>query len=477
MQSASSTGGTNPALLRRCLLCAAAALASAALAACGGGDGGDGLTPGGPCSVTAQKRFVLDATREWYFFQDLLPATVNIADFADAQALLDSLTATARAQGKDRFFSHLTTPQADSSFLQEGQFIGFGFRTSILVDRLFVPDVFEGSPAADGGLTRGAEIIAVDSGSGFVAMATILATDPNLEQAFGPPDEGVQRGLRFLDPDGQQVEVTLTKEIVTILPVPTAGGTAILTLPSNPSVPVGYLNLRTFISTAETPLRDAYAQFRAQGIENFIVDLRYNGGGLVSIAELVGDLHGENRAASDVFSHMHFIPAKASNDTVHRFQQQPQSVAPVQIAFITTGGTASASEMVVNSMKPWVAVAIVGEDTFGKPVGQSAFDLTGCDVRLRLVTFEITNADEEGDYFDGLAPTLSFACAAPDDLTRPPGDSLESSTAAALFWLGTGSCSAVMGVPGPGFLKVPSAMRLPQSRAPAPAQRYLPGLF
>ncbi|MEX0744892.1 MAG: S41 family peptidase [Phycisphaeraceae bacterium] len=458
------------------LLTAAAAFVTAALVACGGGSGG-GMSAGGPCSTTNQKQFVLDATREWYLFQDLLPASVSIASFATAQDLLDALTATARAQGKDRFFSFLTTPQADSSFFQEGQFIGFGFRTSIQGNRLFVPDVFEASPASEGGLTRGVEITAVDSGSGFVSMATILATDPNLEQAFGPANEGVQRGLRFLRLDGEQIEVTLTKRIVTILPVPPAGGTAVIAMPANPSVPVGYISLRTFISTAEAPLRNAYAQFRAQGIQNFIVDFRYNGGGLVSIADFVGDLHGMNRGATDVYSNLRFNPAKSSNDSVRRFISQPQSVDPVRIAFITTGGTASASELVINSMKPWVEVAIVGADTFGKPVGQSAFDLSGCDLRLRLVAFKVTNADDEGDYFNGLASTLAFACAATDDLTRAPGDEFEDSTSEALGWLGTGACGQVMGAPGPGLQMARAAARLPMLRAPTPAQAYLPGLF
>jgi len=162
---------------------------------------------------------------------------------------------------------------------------------------------------------------------------------------------------------------------------------------------------------------------------------------------------------------------------VHRFIQQAQSVDPVRIAFITTGATASASELVVNGMKPWVEVAIVGSDTFGKPVGQSAFDLSGCDLRMRLVTFRITNADGEGDYYDGLAPTLPFACAASDDLTRQPWDSAESSTAAALAWLGTGACGQVMSAPAMPFLKAQAVFRLPQSRAPTAAQAYLPGLF
>jgi C-terminal processing protease CtpA/Prc len=461
------------------LLTTAAACLSALVAACGGGGGGGGggAVPAA-CSTTNQKQFVLDVTRDWYLFQNDLPAAVNIGDYATAQELLDALTATARAQGKDRYFSYLTTPGADSSFLLEGQYIGFGFRTSIQTDRLLLPDVYEGSPADLGGLVRGAEITAIDSGSGYVPMATILTTDPDLEQAFGPATAGVQRGLLFVPTPGDPpMEAVFTKAIVTIPPVP-AGGTAVLALPSNPLVPaVGYINLRTFISTAEAPLRSAYALFRARGIQNFIVDYRYNGGGLVGIADLIGDLNAVGRDPADIFESMRFNTRKAANDTVHRFDDQPQSVDPVRIAFITTGATASASELVVNGMKPWVEVAIVGSDTYGKPVGQSAFDLTGCDLRMRLVTFRITNANGEGDYYDGLAPTLPFACAASDDLTRDPWDSAESSTAAALTWLGTGACGQVMAAPATPFLKAQAGFRLPQARAPTAAQAYLPGLF
>jgi C-terminal processing protease CtpA/Prc len=471
--------------MRSPLPTAAAACLSALVAACGGGGGGGGGVVPAACSTTNQKQFVLDVTRDWYLFQNDLPATVNIGDYPTAQELLDALTATARAQGKDRYFSYLTTPDADSSFLLEGQYIGFGFRTSIQTDRLLLPDVYEGSPADLGGLVRGAEIIAIDSGSGYVPMATILVNDPNLEQAFGPATAGVQRGLLFVPTPGDPpMEAVFTKVIVTIPPVPT-GGAVILPLPSNPLVPaVGYINLRTFISTAEAPLRSAYAQFRAQGIRNFIVDFRYNGGGLVGIADLVGDLNALGlEDDTDVFERTQFNTRKAANDTVHRFNKQDQSVDPVRIAFITTSATASASELVVNGMKPWVedTIAIVGSDTYGKPVGQSAFDLTGCDLRMRLVTFRITNANGEGDYYDGLAPTLPFACAASDDLTRDPWDSAESSTAAALAWLespiGGASCGQVMAAPVAPFLKAQAGFRLPQARTPTAAQAYLPGLF
>ncbi len=455
---------------------AAATGLCALVAACGGGSGG-GIANGGNCSAVREKDFVEDVAREWYLFRETLPASINPNDYATASDLLDALTATARSQNRDRFFSYVTTQQADSSFLLEGQFIGFGFRTMIDGNQLRLPDVYEGSPAEEGGLVRGAEITHVDSGSGFVPMATILQTDPNLELVFGPATAGVQRGLRFTLPGGATVEAVFTKRLVTIQPVP-PGSTAILALPSNPAVPVGYVNLRTFISTADAQLRNAYAQFRAQGIQFLIVDLRYNGGGLVGVADLLGDLNGFGRAQNDVFERMEFHATKAGNNSVHRFIPQPQSIAPVRIAFITTGASASASELVVNSMKPWTEVAIVGSDTYGKPVGQSAFDLSGCDLRLRLVTFRIVNDDGEGDYYDGLAETLPFACAADDDLTSEPGTLAEASTEAALNWLGTGACDdIIVSVPGGPLQMTRAPPRLPRMRQPSAAQAWMPGLY
>ena len=127
--------------------------------------------------------------------------------------------------------------------------------------------------------------------------------------------------------------------------------------------------------------------------------------------------------------------------------------------------------------RPAGVQAIVGEDTYGKPVGQLAFDMAGCDLRLRLIAFKVTNANDEGDYFDGLASTLAFACRATDDLSRTPGDPVEDSTAEALNWLGTGACGQVMSTGVPGLYLTLAPTRTPIPRAPAPAQAYLPGLF
>ena len=251
---------------------------------------------------------------------------------------------------------------------------------------------------------------------------------------------------------------------MTILPVP-AGGARVLALPANPTVPVGYLSLRTFTTTAEAPLREAYADFRAQGIEYFIVDLRYNGGGLVRIAELIGDLNGAGarrfrRLPPDCAS-TRPSPGRTACAASSRSRSRWR---PVRIAFITTGLTASASEIVINSLAPWTEVAIVGDDTLGKPVGQSGFDLSGCDLRLRLIGFQFTNANDQGDYYEGLAGTLPFACRADDDLMQEPGDAAEGSTAEALAWLGTGACSEVLAARQPTSARPEAAVRDPPGR-------------
>ena len=452
--------------------------AAALLAACSSSGGGDsGAVAGGACAAPAQKQWVLDVARDWYLFDDLLPASVDTAQFASAQELLDHLTAIARAQNKDRFFSYLTTRAEDSSLLGEGQFTGFGFRTRTDPGpRVFIVEVFEESPASEGGLARGDEIVAVDSGSGFVATAELLASGDTISDVLGPAESGTRRGLR-LQHDAATREVSLVKRTVTIDPVPDDGGVRVLPLAATPGV--GYLNMRTYISTADGQLREAFEGFRAQGIEYFIVDLRYNGGGLVSTSELLGDLLGGARSTADVMSRTTFNPSRSSENSTRFFRPAAQSVAPVRIAFLTTEATASASELNVNTIRPWVEVAIVGGDSFGKPVGQSAFDLAGCEDRMRLVTFKTNNALDEGDYYDGLAATVPFACAANDTLAAAPGDPAEDLTAAALDWLQTGACGSVID-PATRLSKTSAGLqseaRYPRPRHPSAAQAWMPGL-
>jgi C-terminal processing protease CtpA/Prc len=475
---------------------------AAMLSACGGGGGGSGggtSNPGQPisgpistpspspspspsatCSLRARQDWVAAQMREWYLFPETLPASLDPSPFNTVDDYIDSLTATARAQRRDRYFTYLTSIREEDAFFSSGRNAGFGVRISsdTSTRRAFISEAFEGAPALAAGIDRGTEILAIGTSEGNLRpVSEIIAAQgrEGVTDALGPSDPGVTRVLRVADAGGAARIVTLTKTEYTLLPVSNRYGARII---EDGGRRVGYLNLRTFISTADPALRQAFAGFRAQGISEVIVDFRYNGGGLVSIAELMGDLLGGNRSTSDVFSIEAFRPEKSSQNEVRNFRPQPQSISSTKIAFIGTGGTASASELVINGFIPYLRAnaALVGTNTFGKPVGQIALDRTACDDRLRVVAFATQNAARQGDYYDGLATKVEASCQAGDDTSRQLGDPQEASTRAALDFLAGRPCTRIA-----TGLTTQSAREgrreLLSPERPNVAQREVPGLF
>ena len=444
-----------------------AALSLAAiLAGCGGGgaSGGASTSSGGSagggtgvvtptptpasstCSVRDRQDWARAQLNEWYLFPETLPASLDPAAYSTVDAYIDALTATARSQRRDRYFTYLTSIQEENAFYASGSSAGFGVRlASDGARRIFISEAFEGATALAAGIDRGTEILAIGNNPASLRdVSAIIATEgtAGVTNALGPNDPGITRSLRVTDAAGGTRVVTIAKTDFTLEPVSDRYGAKII---EDAGQRYGYVNLRTFISTADPALRQAFAQFRAAGVTNIIVDVRYNGGGLVSIAELFGDLLGGGRSTSDVFSYTAFRPEKASNNETRFFEPQPQSIAPTKVAFIGTGGSASASELVINAFIPYLRgnAGLIGTNTYGKPVGQIALDRSACDDRLRVVAFATQNAARQGNYYDGLAATVEASCQAADDITFPLGDPREASTRAALNFLQGRTCTRI----------------------------------
>jgi hypothetical protein len=190
----------------------------------------------------------------------------------------------------------------------------------------------------------------------------------------------------------------------------------------------------------------------------------------------MGDLMGRN-LNNQVFDFITFRPSKASENSTYRFRSQAQSIQPTRIAFITTGDTASASEMIINSMQPYLpntALAIVGENTFGKPVGQIPLDRAACDDRLRVVALRVENANRAGDYYTGLASTVPNTCRASDDIGFQLGDPRENMLAAALNFVGGRSCTAFSAA---ATTQRAGGREILQPERPSAVQHNLPGSF
>ncbi|MBY0519615.1 MAG: peptidase S41 [Sphingomonas sp.] len=437
----------------------------------------------GTCTLRARQDWAFAQLREWYLFPETLPASLDPTPYTSVSAYIDALTATARSQNRDRFFTYITSIAGENAFFNSGASAGFGIRLAFdASNRLFVVESFEGAPALAAGIDRGAQIVAIGtSASTLQTVASLVASGGGnaVTDALGPNTAGTTRVLQISDASGTR-NVTVAKADFTLTPVSSRYGAQIIT---DAGRRVGYINLRTFISTADQQLRDAFANFRAQGITNIIIDFRYNGGGLVSTAELIGDLLGGGRTTSDVFSITAFRPEKSSNNSTRNFAPTAQSVAPTRVAFIGTSATASASELVINSMIPYLRanVALVGTNTYGKPVGQIALDQSACDDRLRVVAFATQNANRQGNYYTGLASVVEASCQAPDDFTRQLGDPQEASTRAALNYLAGQSCTPVTAGTGlsaqAASAQVFAEHQLLSPRSPDPMQHEMPGAF
>ncbi len=471
----------------------------AVLAGCGGGGGDSGSgsptpiavapiptpTPAtaGTCSLRDRQDWAAQQLREWYLFPETLPTMLDPAGFTTVDDYVDALTATARSQRRDRFFTYLTSIREENAFFSSGSSAGFGIRLAVdaASRRLLVSEAFEGAPALAVGIDRGTEIVAIGTSAGNLRLVSdILAAEggAGLNNALGPSTAGTTRVLRVSDPTSGTREVSVAKADFALTPVSSRYGARIL---NDGGKQVGYLNLRTFINTADPALRQAFASFRSAGVAEVIVDFRYNGGGLVSIAELMGDLLGRDRTGTDIFSITAFRPEKSSNNETRFFSPQPQSIAPTRIAFIGTGATASASELVINSFVPYLGnrAALIGTNTFGKPVGQIALDRAACDDRLRVVAFATQNRDRRGDYYDGLRTVVQASCAAADDLAFPLGDPREASVRSALDFLAGRSCSTISSATREASLSATASGRreLLTPDAPTTPQREVPGLF
>lgn len=416
---------------------------------------------------------------EWYLFPNLL-ASVNPDSFTTLQSFVDARVAPARAQNRDRFFTGVTSIAQENALIQTGASAGFGFRLGFdsSAGRLFVVEGYEGTPGFAAGLDRGTEILAIGTAPGNLQLvANLFASGGSqaVSNALGPNDEGVTRVLQFRPAGGAVTERSVTKTVFSLDPISDRYGVRILNDGGNR---VGYLNLRTFIvQDAQRQMREAFGQFREQGVTQVIIDLRYNGGGLVSGADVMGDLLLAGRTGQ-VWSRNVWRSEKSAQNVTRNVASEPNAITPTRIAFITTGASASASELVINSLLPYVGnnIALIGTNTFGKPVGQAAFDLAACDLRIRPVTFQTVNANGQGDYFTGLASVMPNTCRANDDISRPLGDPAESSIRTALDFLGGRSCTPIVSSTGTMW-KMQQSRDMLLTRNPTAAQVELPGLF
>jgi len=372
------------------------------------------------CSVIGQNTFVRDTLEDFYLWYRELP-DADPALFDSPEAFLEAV----RFRPIDNTFSFLSSRASTQAFFSNSQFIGVGFSFRQLgPEELRVSQVFPESPASEAGLTRGSYLLAIDGRP----VADLIASG-ELGAALGPSEIGFTLELTWRSFAGEESTKRMTKRAVTI---PTVSQTAVFDVNG---LPVGYIHFRNFVEPSIAALDAAFAEFQRRGVVDLILDVRYNGGGLINVATHLASLIGGMRTNTQVFTEFRYNDKHPDLNRKERFEDPPRAIDAPRVVVITSRASASSSELVINGLEPFIPVTLVGRPTFGKPVGQLGFEF--CDKALFPVSFSLVNARGEGEFFGG----LPVDCVARDGLNKPLADPEEASLAEALFFLRNGTCS------------------------------------
>jgi carboxyl-terminal processing protease len=421
-----------------------ATVGALALGACSGEDSGPPplFDTGGACSLTARKAFVASLMSDFYLWYDRVPA-VNWRTLSTPEQVLSAMT----YREIDRWSGMQMLADRDA-FYEEGRVGGFGY--SLGVDdngEIRIILVNAQSPAGRAGLSRGGIVVSVNG------QPVADLSDSDLARAFAQAH--VSHEVQELDGTVRSIELDAGEvdlEPVTDVKVfDTAAG------------PVGYFFFSTFIEPAAPALEAAFQQFKQAGVRELVVDLRYNGGGLLRIAGQLGSLIRQSAAGQPLITESYNNRHSDLNSSV-LIETLENGLNLDRVVFLTTESSASASEQLINGLKPFMDVRVVGTRTYGKPVGADTW--AHCNYAITPITFESVNAEGGGQFYDGIQPD----CAVDDDVTRPFGDPEEDQLRAALDWLETGQCSQ----PAALHLKQPGP-RLPARNPKAPLE--LPNLY
>ena len=329
---------------------------------------------------------------------------------------------------------------------------------------------------------RGARILEVD-GVDLVNAATQTEVDM-LNAGLFPATAGETHTFEVQDP-GAATSRTVTLTSVDLARKPVNRMNTINTATG----PVGYMLLNTFSPFAsEKDIADAITALKADGVNDLVIDLRYNGGGLLAVAAQLGfQVAGSARTSGKVFEDLRFnadamgvnpvtgetnnsIPFYSTGLGFSLANGTPlDSLNLPRVFILSTDSTCSASESVVNSLRGIdVEVILIGSKTCGKPFGFYPTD--NCGETYFTIQFQGINDKGFGDYADGFAPMNSsdaFAIKAPgcevaDDLEHELGDEMEAMLAAALQYRDSATCPAPPPSPKPGaFAKTADGLKTP----------------
>jgi C-terminal processing protease CtpA/Prc len=358
--------------------------------------------------------------------------------------------------------------EAKYSFIDEGETstrlsavtgdFGFGilYRNPDHDDDLRVKYVYPNSPADAAGLKRGYRILSINGRTNL----TYNPNDPtNLNFVVNAFSNSSTITMTLQKPDNTTFSATLNTSSYKVNPIL---ATSVI---DTAGKKVGYIVFNSFVSlaSAQAGLASAFSTFATAGITDLVVDLRYDGGGYVETAEYIDNLIAPSSASGSQMYTAYFNSILTSqqatilkNQTRLDQNNQPYTLFDVDysvagnrvpftkqgslnnlahVIFLVTSSTASASELTINNLRPYMNVQLIGTTTYGKPVG--FFDIDINKYEMYIPEFETKNAAGQGGYYLGMKPGSSDypGLLTQDDPIKDFGDHQESLLSKALSYV------------------------------------------
>jgi len=376
------------------------------------------------CTIKEQNKFVHDVLYDSYLWSDKLSKQDYLASNYDSpQALLQSL------KSKSDHFSYIMDLTKADTFFGKGKYNNFGFIPFLIKYKenqlaLVVGFVYPNSPAKNAGLKRGDIIIKIDDN---------YIDEKNIDVVYNILQKRQRIGFTFFK-NNRVYTKFISKYRYTVR---TVTKSHIYRVEGNR---VGYMVLSDFIEMSKYEINFVFSRFKKANISDLILDLRYNGGGDVQIANHLASLIGGDKVANKVSEYMSFNQKYSNLNKTTFFESYNDNQLNLKRLFvITSKRTCSASERVIHNLQAshtGIEVIQIGKKTCGKPYGYEGVGVF-CNKVLFSINTESTNGDKEGRYLDGLAPT----CEVEDDLFTPLGSKEESSLKEALYYIKNNKCS------------------------------------
>jgi len=329
---------------------------------------------------------------------------------------------------KDKY-SFIDVKGTVSSELEGGRKGGYGYMVGAAMDQnakihLFIEYSYKESDAFKKGLKRGDEIIAINNKTNM-NLNDSAASDRINHALF--QSESVSLKLKRPDQTVYSAQLSISDfhlNPVLFHDIYTVDGKK-----------VGYFVFNSFVSVspdapngadAKAEIDTVFAKFQDAGVDELIVDLRYNGGGAVVTTEFLDNLIAPASTVGKEMYNYEYNDQVTSlfknNDNLKnlitpiKFESVGHNLDLKRVFFVTSGGTASAAELTINNLKPYMDVEIVGDTTYGKPVGFFTIPISFVTedkgyqhvADMYSINFKSINSNGISDYFEGMIPNVLY---------------------------------------------------------------------